>query len=135
MVPPEIDRARVSFEPGDAQNLRPDLGSFDIVLMANLLDRLRAPQLCLRRLPDLLKPGGLLIITSPCTWMTEYTPRENWLGGFERHGQRVKTLDTLQSILAPDFHLSYRKDLPFLIREHARKFQWNVAEASVWIRK
>ena len=26
-------------------------------------------------------------------------------------------------------------DLPFLIREHARKFQWSVAQASVWIRQ
>jgi hypothetical protein len=24
------------------------------------------------------------------------------------------------------------KDLPFLIREHARKFQWSVAQASLW---
>jgi hypothetical protein len=27
------------------------------------------------------------------------------------------------------------KDLPFLIREHARKFQWSVAEATIWRRK
>jgi len=28
-----------------------------------------------------------------------------------------------------------RRDLPFLIREHARKFQLAVAEASIWQRK
>jgi hypothetical protein len=27
------------------------------------------------------------------------------------------------------------KDLPFLIREHARKFQWSVALATVWRRR
>jgi hypothetical protein len=37
--------------------------------------------------------------------------------------------------LDKDFTLHERKDLPFLIREHARKFQWSVAEATIWIRK
>jgi putative 4-mercaptohistidine N1-methyltranferase len=132
-VPGGIDRARVAFEQGDAQRLRPDLGSFDVILMANLIDRLRAPRLCLEQLPDLLKPGGQLILTSPYTWLAEFTPRESWLGGFERDGRRVKTLDTLQDILSPHFDLAACKDLPFLIREHARKFQWGVAEASLWI--
>ena len=27
------------------------------------------------------------------------------------------------------------KDLPFLIREHARKYQWSVAQATIWRRK
>jgi hypothetical protein len=27
------------------------------------------------------------------------------------------------------------KDLPFLIREHARKFQLSVAQATIWRRK
>jgi hypothetical protein len=26
-------------------------------------------------------------------------------------------------------------DLPFLIREHQRKFQWSVAEATIWRRR
>jgi putative 4-mercaptohistidine N1-methyltranferase len=135
LVAAQIDRERVAFEQGDAQELRPDLGAFDILLMANLIDRLRDPRRCLRQLPGLVQPGGQLILTSPYTWLTEFTPRENWLGGFERAGQRIKTLDTLKEILAPHFDLAGCKDLPFLIREHARKFQWSVAEASTWIRK
>lgn len=133
-VPAEIVRPRVVFEQGDAQHLRNDLGTFEVVLMANLIDRLRAPRSCLQRLPTLVKPGGQLIITSPYTWLEDYTPKENWLGGYERNGQPVKTLDTLKEILGPQFHFSFRKDLPFLIREHARKFQWSVAEASVWVK-
>lgn len=134
-VPPDIDRQRVSFEQGDAMDLRPDLGAFDVVLLANLIDRLSDPHRCLQRLPKLVKPGGQLIITSPYTWLTEYTPKENWLGGFERDGKRIKTLDTLKNLLSANFQFSFCKNLPFLIREHARKFQWNVAEASVWLRK
>jgi len=130
-----IDRSRVTFEQGDAQALRADLGSFDVVLMANLIDRLWDPRKCLEQLPALLRPGGQLIITSPYTWLTEYTPRENWLGGYVEGDQRVGTLDTLKQLLRCDFDFAFARDLPFLIREHARKFQWSVAEASVWYRR
>ena len=130
-----IKRNRVCFETGDAMNLRPGLGAFDLVLLANLIDRLRDPRRCLAQLPKLVKCGGQLTITSPYTWLAEYTPRKNWLGGFVRAGKAVHTLDTLKQILAPNFRLAGRRDLTFLIREHSRKFQLSFAEATVWIRK
>jgi putative 4-mercaptohistidine N1-methyltranferase len=135
VVPPEIERSRVTFERGDAVHLRPSLGVFDVVLMANLIDRLSNPQECLGQLPALIKPGGQLVIASPYTWLIDYTPRENWLGGFMRGGQPVRTFDSLKKILAPHFDLSGRKDLPFVIREHTRKFQLGFSEATVWVRK
>ena len=135
VISAEIDRRRVLFERGDALDLRPGLGAFDVLLMANLLDRLREPMKCLDQLPALLQPGGQLIITSPYTWSEEFTPRKNWLGGFERRGEKVRTLDTLKALLAPNFEFSFAQDMPFLIREHARKFQLCVAEASSWIRR
>lgn len=134
-VPREIDRQPVQFETGDAMNLRADLGAFDVVLMANLIDRLTEPRRCLARLPELVRAGGQLIITSPYTWLEEFTPREHWLGGFERDGRRVATLDGLRAELGASFELTATRDLPFLIREHARKFQWSVAQASCWTRR
>jgi putative 4-mercaptohistidine N1-methyltranferase len=134
VVPPEIDRSRVNFEQGDAVRLRSGLGMFDVVLMANLIDRVNDPARCLEQLPGLLKPGGQLVITSPYTWLPEYTPRENWLGGLMRDGQPVQTFDALKKILTPHFELSRRQDLSFVIREHTRKFQLGFAEATVWIR-
>ncbi len=130
-----IDRQRVKFEQGDAMKLREGLGQFDVVLMANLLCRLSEPLACLARMRSLIKPGGQLLITTPCTWLEEYTPRANWLGGFERDGRPIRTLDSLREILAPHFELATIRDLPFLIREHERKFQWSVAEGSRWIRR
>jgi putative 4-mercaptohistidine N1-methyltranferase len=134
-APMDINRARVTFETGDAQALRADLGMFDVVLMANLIDRLAEPQRCLTRLSGLVKPGGQLIITSPYTWLEEFTERENWLGGRQFEGRARTTLAGLQSALSAAFEFIGRKDLPFLIREHARKFQWSVAEATLWRRK
>ena len=134
-VPPEIDRSRVAFETGDATALRADIGAFDVVLMANLIDRLTEPRRCLARLPDLVKPGGQLIVTSPYTWLEAFTPHEHWLGGRESAGKPMTTSAGLEEALSPGFDFLARKNLPFLIREHARKFQWSVAEATLWRRK
>lgn len=132
--PAAIQPERVSFEVGDAMNLREDLGSFDVVLAANLIDRLTKPAVFLDRLPSLVRPGGQLVLTSPYTWLEEFTPRENWLGGFNRDGMRVATLAGLRLALEENFTLVDVRDLPFLIREHARKFQFSVAQASIWRR-
>jgi putative 4-mercaptohistidine N1-methyltranferase len=132
--PADIQPERVSFEVGDAMSLRKDLGTFDVVLAANLIDRLSNPALFLERLPLLVKPGGQLILTSPYTWLEEFTPRDHWLGGFEREGMRVATLAGLRAGLENSFTLTDVRDLPFLIREHARKFQFSVTQASIWRR-
>ena len=132
--PDGIPADRVSFETGDAMALRENLGAFDVVLAANLIDRLTNPSAFLARLPSLVKPGGQLVLTSPYTWMEEFTPRERWVGGYQREGLRVATLAGLRAVLEEDFTLTDVRDLPFLIREHARKFQFSVAQASIWRR-
>jgi SAM-dependent methyltransferase len=105
-------------------DLRPDLGAFDRVHAANLLCRLAEPARLLRRLPSLVKPGGELVLATPCTWLAEFTPPENWPTG--------TTFDWLCRTLAPDFELTLTADEPFLIRETARKYQWTVAQLTVW---
>lgn len=125
----------IQFKRGDAHSLPLGMGPFDVVLMANLIDRLHSPRICLLQMERMVKPGGQLIITSPYTWLEEYTPKENWLGGFLREGNSVKTLDSLKAILSDAFQFVEKKEIPFLIREHARKYQRSVAEASLWRRR
>jgi putative 4-mercaptohistidine N1-methyltranferase len=132
--PAGIEPGRIRFEQGDAQALREDLGRFDVVLLANLIDRLRKPALCLQRLSGLVAPGGLLVVTSPYTWLEDYTARADWLGGRAGEDGCRRTLEGLRLHLEPAFQLEATRDLPFLIREHARKYQWSVAEASLWRR-
>jgi putative 4-mercaptohistidine N1-methyltranferase len=129
-LPEDLRTGHVRFEQGDACALRADIGTFDLVLMANLIDRLPDPGKCLARLPELILSGGWLVMTSPYTWMEEYTPRAKWLDGGGRGA-----LSALKERLDPAFDLRHVSDLPFLIREHRRKYQWSVAEASVWQRK
>lgn len=131
-VPEEIDRTRVRFETGDAMTLRDDLGSFEVVLACNLICRLPRPGAFLERLPALVVAGGHLVMTTPFTWMEDYTPLENWLGGTEATGD---SFNGLRKALSPAFDLVEEKDMPFLIKETARKYQWTVAQASVWRRK
>jgi len=134
-VPEDIDRDRVHFEVGDALKLRPTLGDFDVVLAANLLCRLEDPIQLVLKFPQLLRPGGQLILASPYSWSRDFTPLPKWLGGYENDGRRYDTFVTLTKFLEGDFDLVRTRELPFLIREHARKYQWSVSHASVWLRK
>ena len=104
------------------------------MLLANLIDRLPDPAACLAALPDLVAPGGMLLITSPYTWLPEFTAPAHWLGGYTTAAGPVRTLDALDAALSPSFTRLATEDMPFLIREHVRKFQWSVAQATLWQR-
>jgi putative 4-mercaptohistidine N1-methyltranferase len=130
-VPAGVEAVRVKFEVGDAMNLRAGLGTFDVVLAANLLCRLPDPRVFLARVPDLVKPGGQLLLTTPFTWLAEFTPRDKWIGGTGD----LESADELTRLLEPHFELKLSKEIPFLIREHARKFQWSVAWGTRWVKK
>jgi hypothetical protein len=130
VLPRDLPVDRTTFQRGDACDLPADLGTFDLILMANLIDRLPDPAQCLARLPDLVPVKGWLVITSPYTWLEEYTPRDKWIDGDGRG-----TLAGLEDELGVAFDLRRTLDLPFLIREHRRKYQWSIAEASIWQRK
>ena len=124
-VPAGKLRKRVRFHSGDALRL-PPLGKFDLVLAANLVDRVKDPKKLLQKvLPGLVRPGGLLLLTSPYTWSEEFTPRSRWL---------KESFSAIRKILSPHFRLLRRQDIPFLLREHRRKFQLSFADASVWQR-
>eukprot|EP00958_Prasinococcus_capsulatus_P000975 scaffold88_cov387-Prasinococcus_capsulatus_cf.AAC.9 len=125
---------RCTFLQGDACNLEESLGTFDAVLAANLLCRLPDPRLFLDRLPTLLNEGavggGVAVLVSPFSWLPEYTPPEKWLGGT---ADGARSTDGLAKVMAQNgFVLVSKSDVPFLIREHARKFQWGCSEATVW---
>ena len=124
--PAGVAGENVRFCQGDALQLPAGLGSFDRVHAANLLCRLREPQRLLDRLPALVNPGGELVLATPCSWLEEFTPPENW--------PPCATFDWLQAELTPAFSLVRQAEEPFLIRETARKFQWTSSLVSVWRR-
>ncbi len=124
VLPEGIDPGKSEFLQGDAMHLPDDLGTFDRVHAANLICRLTDPELLLARFPDLLNPGGELVLATPCTWLEGFTAPEKWPAG--------DTLTWLKDHLGSQFELKACGDEPFLIRETARKFQWTRSMLTVW---
>jgi putative 4-mercaptohistidine N1-methyltranferase len=117
-LPKAARPGKVHFQVGDAQNLGPIAKhSFEIVAAINLICRLPAPPAFLRQLPGLVSPKGQLVIASPFSWLRQYTPARAWL-----------TSSELEKSLRPHFQLKQRRDIPFVIREHRRKYQLVVSE-------
>jgi len=124
---PRGNAETLHFEQGDAMNLRPDLGSFRRVHASNLICRLPQPELLLKRLPELVESGGELVLATPFSWLEEYTPKDHWPKG--------DSFQWLTNGLDRSFELIETNDEPFLIREHARKYQLVFSKVSYWRRR
>jgi putative 4-mercaptohistidine N1-methyltranferase len=124
---PESTTGNISFAAGDAMNLDSSLANYDLVHAANLICRLSSPQKFFTRIPDLVRQGGQLLLATPFTWLEEYTPRNNWIGSGDSKEKLVEKL-------SPWFQLEYEEDLPFLIREHRRKYQYSISWGTRWRR-
>ena len=132
-----LDRVadRVDFFQGDATNLKPQFAGYDLVLAANLLDRLADPHRFLETIHERLQVGGILVLTSPYTWLAEITRKENWIGGIRRAGEPFMTLDGLRELLAPHWTMfDTPQNIEFVIRETRHKYQHTIAELTVWKR-
>lgn len=134
-LPDGVNPERISFRQGDAEALDAAIGRFDAITFANVLDRLPHPRRALENLTMIANPGAQVVICSPFTWWDEFTAPEERLGGFIRRGEEVTSQDSIAAILEPDFELHANLDLPFLIREHERKYHFSVAQTGIWIRR
>ena len=135
----ELDLAevkeKVEFSQGDACNLKSVFTDYDFILAANLIDRLYSPAKFLSTIHERLQVGGILMLTSPYTWLAEHTPREDWIGGFKKDGESFTTLDGLHAHLGKHFRLiKGPQEVPFVIRETKRKFQHTLSEVTIWER-
>lgn len=127
---------RVEFRQGDAHNLKPQHTGYDLVLAANLIDRLYDPARFLADIGTRVRSGGLLVLLSPYTWLEEFTPRDKWLGGRKVDGESVTTLAALRAHLSGAFdQVGAARDVPFVIRETRRKHQHTVSELTAWRRR
>ncbi len=131
----ENEAQKVSFWQADACNLKPSFKGYDLIFAGNLIDRLYDPKKFLEDLHTRLHDGGLLVLTSPYTWLEEFTPHEKWLGGFKKDGEDFTTLDGLKEVLGEHFRLLHTRDIPFVIKETARKHQHTISQMSVWEKK
>jgi len=124
---------KVEFFQGDACNLKNHFTNYDLVIGTNLIDRLYDPKLFLNDMKNRLNKDAILILTSPYTWLEEYTKKENWIGGYQdKNGNDISTLDGLKEVLKDDFELINTTDVAFVIKETSRKYQHTISQLSVW---
>lgn len=110
--------------------------SFDLVFGGNLLCRMQYPKDFLKNIHNLVKEGGLFILVSPCTWLTDYTDKSEWVGGFERNGKKVTTYDGIKEALQEHFEEAKGPhEVEFVIKETKRKFQHSFSQATYWRKK
>jgi putative 4-mercaptohistidine N1-methyltranferase len=124
-LPEDVFANRVSFHKADAQCLDEQYYNNDLVLAANLLCRLPQPKEFLESTKKLVRSGGQLVLISPYSWLEDYTAKERWLSAKEPES-------LILEILKPEFNLIKKKELPFLIREHARKFQLGISQVLIF---
>jgi len=128
-------RHKVDFYQGDACNLKAVFSGYDLILAANLIDRLYSPRKFISSVHERLNLGGILLIASPYTWLEEHTRREEWIGGFKKNGENFTTLDGLKELLKPHFRLlEMPQEVPFVIRETKHKYQLSFSEVTLWER-
>ncbi len=123
----------MKFFQADASNLKPQFTGYDLILAANLIDRLTDPGKFLTTIHSRLNTNGVLVLTSPYTWLEEFTKKENWVGGIRKDGEPYSTLEGLKDILNHHFKmLDAPRDIEFVIRETRRKFQHTISQMTVW---
>jgi putative 4-mercaptohistidine N1-methyltranferase len=141
-ITPDV-RSKVNFFPGDAQRIQEmkgdgNLSTYDGVVMANLLCRLTNPTACINALPHIVNQGGVVVMVTPFSWLLEFTPRDNWLGGFNDPESKdtIYSKDVLQKIMEDHgFEKIHEEEMPLIIREHQRKYQYIISQATGWRKK
>lgn len=126
---------KCTFLQQDATNMKPHFTGYDMVVAVNLIDRLYDPAKFLSEIHTRLNQNGILMISSPYTWLEEHTQKENWIGGYkdDKTGENVTTLEGLEIILNHHFELIKAPyDIPFVISETKRKFQHSLSEVTFW---
>lgn len=107
----------------------------------------------LNRLPELTAPNGLVVFISPYSWLPQYTKKSNWIGaryvapeagagaaagagaGAASGPVALRSREELIVIMRGlGFRLVHEEDCPWVIREHARKFNWGCSHVTAFQR-
>mmetsp|Transcript_1798 Transcript_1798/g.2737 ORF Transcript_1798/g.2737 Transcript_1798/m.2737 type:complete len:900 (-) Transcript_1798:1715-4414(-) len=137
---PKINKFNIHFQQGDATKLEnfSKEKKYDAILMSNLLCRLPDPLQCLRSLP-IADKNGIVLMVSPYSWLEEFTHQSQWLGGYPDPvtNKPFWSADHIEHIMTEDlgYSLIHEEEVPCLIREHQRKYQYIVSHATAWQRQ
>jgi SAM-dependent methyltransferase len=139
--------AQVQFRMADPMSLPAEMMGFDVVVLHDVIDTLASPNALLGRLGGvrgLVRPGGLLVVSSAYRWSEDRTPRDLWLGGYtalvsgtgaEQQAAAVSSVDALQARLALDFAHVCSEPVQQVWAESASQLRGSVQTVSYFRRK
>ena len=110
-------------------------GKYDVVLAANVLEKLDAPKEFLGDVHQFIAPGGLLCVTSTYNWDGDVAAADQWVGGFKDggSGENVPSVDGMAEVLKANFRkVEWTKDLTDVKRDSLRSMTVDVSEMTVW---
>jgi len=122
-IDPLIDKSRIRFDVQDACSLNIS-STFDAILAANLLCRLHDPLAFLQSLPSITCEKALVVIVTPFSWLEEFTSPEKW----------ISEQDLILHMQCLGFELKSYMNIPSVIREHERKYQYIVSKANIFLK-
>jgi formylglycine-generating enzyme required for sulfatase activity/2-polyprenyl-3-methyl-5-hydroxy-6-metoxy-1,4-benzoquinol methylase len=124
---------------------------FDVIVAANLIDRLHTPKEFVLQTKELALNGirktktdglqkkespSLIIICSPYTWKPEHTDQEQWIGGYkDQMMESYTTVDGLKALYGPEFELVHQQKIPFVIPDPDGTFQYTLSNCTVFLQK
>jgi len=121
---------KIHFLQGDAMQIKEmNIGKFDLIIASNLICRLTDPGAFLASIPYLLNPDGIFVLSTPFSYSETFTEKSKWLGG------RIAGFTPLDAVNEAVSNWGERldsADIPMVIREHERKFQWTVCHVTAW---
>lgn len=109
---------------------------FNLIVGANLVDRVPDPSVWVKRSCELLADDGLLVIFTPFTWLKEYSDQSKWFGGFRRDAELVWSLNGTVEMAMPELYLCQPPThVPFVIPDADGSFQYTYSQCMVFSKK
>jgi SAM-dependent methyltransferase len=129
----------LDFRMADPMCLPAEINSVDVVFLNDMLDTVSSPNSVLGRLGGvrgLVRPGGLLVLSSSFQWSEETTPKSLWIGGTAgASNPDACSLDVLQEKLSSEFDLVEVKKVPVLWADSLVDIRGKIYNVSFWVRK
>jgi len=106
---------RVEFWQGDANNLKPNLEGYDLIMLTSIMESLTNLESLLESVTQRINRDGILVVSS----------KEFIADDFE----------DLKKILRAQFELLHTEEIPYALREYTQQYKREVARLSVWRKK
>ena len=108
---------------------------YDAILVEHALEKSYLPKQLLSTLSQRLNKQGFLFVLTDHQYTTQYTDKENWLGGLKVNGENLNGLDGLNEKLQDDFNFLEAQPLTRVVKKNNCTFTVTTTEMSVWQRK